>query len=305
MASARVGFIGLGAMGSVMARRLAAAGHAVTVWARNPTTSAAFADLGMTIAHSPAALAAAVDTVFLCVTDTDAVESVVFGDDGVAVGGRAGSLLVDHSTIHPASTRNFARRLGAACGMRWIDAPVSGGVAGAEAGRLVVMAGGDAADLARVESLLGAYAGRVTHMGATGCGQASKVVNQMLIGATVAAVAEGLNFAANFGVAAARLPDALAGGWADSAVLQNHARRMAAAAYAGDVSARIMAKDMDIALDMGRQTGSPMPIAALVQQQYRQLIAQGDADKGQIGLIWLLRQTACNSGEEENKADIS
>ncbi|MCB1747820.1 MAG: NAD(P)-dependent oxidoreductase [Gammaproteobacteria bacterium] len=282
----RVGFIGLGAMGSVMARRLAEAGHLLTVWARRPEVAAPLAARGATVAGTPAALAAAVDTVILCVTDTDAVASVVFGADGVAAGARAGTLLVDHSTIHPVATRDFATRLATDHAMGWVDAPVSGGVPGAEAGRLVVMAGGEQADLARVEPLLAAYAARITLMGAAGCGQASKVVNQMLIGAAVAAVAEGLNFAANFGVDAASLPDALAGGWADSAVLQNHARRMAAAAYAGDVDARIMAKDMDIALDMGRQTGSPMPVAALVQQMYRELIANGDADKGQIGLMW-------------------
>jgi 3-hydroxyisobutyrate dehydrogenase-like beta-hydroxyacid dehydrogenase len=127
-------------------------------------------------------------------------------------------------------------------------------------------------------------------LGGPGSGQAAKIANQMIIGATVAVVAEALNYTANFGVDASRLPDALAGGWADSAVLQHHARRMAAADYAGGVDARIMAKDMDIACDLGRLTGSPMPVSALVQQLYRQLIANGDAERGQIGLMWLYRQ---------------
>src|SRR5690606_4354135 len=127
----------------------------------------------------------------------------------------------------------------------------------------------------RVAPLIEHYSRRITHLGGPGSGQAAKTVNQMLIGASVAAVAEALNFAARFGVEAGRLPDALAGGWADSAVLQNHARRMAAADYAGDVDARIMAKDLDIACDMGRLTTAPMPVTALVQQLYRQLIAGG------------------------------
>ena len=113
----------------------------------------------------------------------------------------------------------------------------------------------------------------------------------MIIGASVAVVAEALNYAANFGINAAALPDALAGGWADSAVLQNHARRMAAANYAGDVNAQIMLKDMDIACDLGQATDSPMPVTELVRARYQQLVADGDADKGQIGLMWLLRQT--------------
>lgn len=285
-----IGFIGLGAMGGVMARRLLAAGHRVAVWARRPDAAAALVAAGASSAASPAALARTCRHVVLCVTDTAAVESVVFGADGIAGVTAHDGVLVDHSTIHPEATRGFAARLAAASGMAWIDAPVSGGVPGAEAGTLVVMAGGAADALARVAPFIECYARRITHLGEVGSGQAAKVVNQMLIGGAVAVVAEALNFAAAFGVDAARLPDALAGGWADSTVLQNHARRMAAAEYAGDVDARIMAKDMDIALDMGRATGAPMPVSALVQQLYRQLIAEGNADKGQIGLMWLYRQ---------------
>ncbi|MEQ8496109.1 MAG: NAD(P)-dependent oxidoreductase, partial [Gammaproteobacteria bacterium] len=262
MADNDIGFIGLGAMGSVMARHLVDAGHRVAVWARRADALEPLLAAGAQRADSPAALARACRHVFLCVTDTTAVEDVVFGDDGVAATAAHGGVLVDHSTIHPVATREFAARLGAANGMAWVDAPVSGGVPGARAGELVVMAGGAADDLARVAPFIDHYARRITHLGAVGSGQAAKVVNQMLIGGAVAVVAEALNYAAAFGVDAARLPDALAGGWADSAVLQNHARRMAAADYAGDVDARIMAKDMDIALDMGRATGAPMPVSA-------------------------------------------
>lgn len=290
MAAQHLGFIGLGALGSEIARRLMAAGHPLGVWGRDQAKLAPWAAAGATLAATPAALAAACEVLMLCVTDTAAVEQVVFGDDGIAHGARHGALLVDHSTIHPLATRDFATRLAARTGMAWLDAPVSGGVGGARAGRLVVMAGGAAADLARVDGLFAHYAQRVTRMGEVGAGQATKVVNQMLIGAHVAVVAEALNYAANFGVSAPLLPDALAGGYADSTVLQNHARRMAAADYAGDVDARIMVKDLDIALDMGRITGSPLPVTALVTQQYRGLIADGAADKGQIGLMWLYRQ---------------
>ncbi len=287
----QIGFIGLGAMGQVMARHLLEGGHALTVWARRAESTAALAQAGASVAASPADLAAACEVVFLCVTDTAAVEEVVFGSDGIASAAPAARLLVDHSTIHPLSTRTFAERLVAANGTRWIDAPVSGGVVGVENRRLVVMAGGAAEDIARINDLLGLYSQRVTHLGACGAGQASKVANQMMIGGTVGVVAEALNYAANFGVEASVLPDALAGGWADSAVLQHHARHMTAADYREEVNAKIMIKDLDIATDLGRATGSPMPVTALVQQLYRQLIASGDADKGQSGIMWLYRQT--------------
>ncbi|MGH8598133.1 MAG: NAD(P)-dependent oxidoreductase, partial [Gammaproteobacteria bacterium] len=203
----------------------------------------------------------------------------------------AGSLVLDHSTIHPLVTRALAARLASATGMGWIDAPVTGGVAGATAGRLVVMAGGAPVAIDRLRSIVDSYSQRLTRMGEVGAGQATKIANQMMIGAHVAVVAEALNYIANFGVSAASLPDALAGGWADSAVLQHHARRMVAADYGKEVNAAIMVKDIDIACDLGRATGSPMPITALVQQLYRRLIADGDADKGQSGLMWLYRQT--------------
>lgn len=291
MSGQRVGFIGLGAMGAPMAGHLLDAGLELRVWARRRAAATPLLERGAAWTDSPAALARTSDAVVLCVTDTAAVEDLVFGDDGIAAAAGHGGVLVDHSTIHPLATREFAARLTAANGMRWVDAPVSGGSAGAAAGSLVVMAGGDAAALDAVRPLVETYSARISHMGAAGAGQATKIANQMLIGGNVAVLAEALNYAANFGVEAGALPDALAGGWADSAVLQNHGRRMAAAAYPDVVDARIMAKDIDIAADMGRVTGSPMPVTALVQQLYRQLIADGDADKGQIGLMWLYRQT--------------
>lgn len=289
-AQPRVGLIGLGALGGELAHRLLGAGHALTVWGRRAEKLQPWLAAGAHLATDAAELAAACDVVLLCVTDTAAVGEVVFGSRGIAAGARPGTLLVDHSTIHPVDTRDYAARLAAQTGMGWVDAPVTGGVPAARAGRLVVMVGGEPAHIARVEPLLAAYSQRVTRMGGVGAGQATKVANQMMIGAHVAVAAEALNYVARFGVEAAALPDALAGGWADSAVLQHHARRMAAADYTTDVDARIMAKDLDIALDLGRLTESPLPVTALVVQLYRQLIAQGDHDKGQIGLMWLYRQ---------------
>ena len=296
MAGMRIGFIGLGALGGAIATRLQQAGYELHIWGRTPAKLASWRDAGAKIMASPAALAAQCDCVVLCVTDTAAVEDVVFGSQGVATGARADSVLLDHSTIHPLATRRYATRLADACAMHWLDAPVSGGVLGASEGRLVVMAGGDADILERVRPLLKCYSQRATLMGASGAGQATKIANQMMIGGNIAVAAEALNYAANFGVSATRLPDALAGGWADSAVLQHHGRRMAAADYVNEVNATIMVKDIDIACDLGRETLSPMPVTALVQQLYRQLIANGDADKGQSGLMWLYKQRPLDDG---------
>jgi 3-hydroxyisobutyrate dehydrogenase len=282
-----IGFIGLGTMGLPMTLNLLAKGHRVAIWGRRRERLQQAAAAGATLADSAASLAGAADVIALCVTDTEAVEAVIFGPGGVAAGGAPGKLIVDHSTIHPLKTREFATRLREKRGMGWVDAPVSGGETGAKAGTLIVMAGGDEGDVARAEPVMRAYASRITRMGPVGAGQATKVCNQMIIGAEVAAIAEALRFAHDFGVEARRLPDCLAGGWADSKVLQDHGRRMAAADYARAGDAHIMLKDMGIACDMGRSTKTPMPVAGLVASLYALLIAQGHSDKGQIGLMRL------------------
>lgn len=287
-----IGLVGLGALGGAIATRLQQAGFPLVVWGRQAARVQPWLAAGARWVDSAAQVAAECEIVITCVTDTAAMEEVVFDPAGLAAGGRPNTVLVDHSTIHPLATRSMALRLREKSGMHWVDAPVTGGVIAATQGRLVVMAGGAPADIARITPILTHYSQRITPMGENGAGQAAKIANQMIIGGTVAVIAEALNYAANFGVSAPLLPDALAGGWADSAVLQHHARRMAAADYSGEVNARIMVKDIDIACDMGRETGSPMPVTALVQQLYRQLIANGDANKGQSGLMWLYKKTS-------------
>ena len=287
MAEIKLGFIGLGDMGGAIALRLAQSGRDLMVWNRSAAKADAVLEAGAVMAESPAALTRECDIVFVCVTDMDAVEAVAFGPDGIAEAGRAGKLLVDHSTIHPLTSRENATRLKAATGMGWVDAPVSGGSKGVREHTLIVMAGGEDADIETIRPICADYAQRLSHMGPHGAGQATKTCNQMIIGATVAGCAEALRFAANFGVDAPRIPDCLSGGWADSTVLQIHARMMAAAAYENVGDARIMLKDMDIACDMGRLTDSPMPVTALVTALYRLQIAQGHDDCGQIGLMRL------------------
>lgn len=285
MAALNLGFIGLGAMGMPMARHLMQAGHNLHVWARAPDKVAALVGDGAQLHDTPRDMAARVDAVLLCVFDADAVEAVVFGENGIAAGVGGDTLLIDHTTAHPQRSRDMAERLRTETGMGWVDAPVSGGAKGAQAGQLIVMSGGTEEDVKRARAITAPYTKQFTHMGPVGSGQASKVCNQIIIGATVAVWAEALNFAHRFGVDAGALPDCLAGGWADSAVAQDHARRMAHLTP-DTVGAGLMQKDMDAALDVARITGSAMPVTAQVAELYRLVTAQ-TGESGQASLIKL------------------
>ncbi len=289
MTTKKVGLIGLGKMGSEIAAQLLNGKINLFVWARAESTLSEWQDRGAIVAESPMALADACDIVLLCVTDTDAVESIVFAENGIESAER-NLLIVDHSTIHPVATQQFAERLALSNQSRWLDIPVSGGPIGVRNRTLIGMAGGASADLDQALPVLSLYTAKITRVGEVGSGQASKVVNQMLIGGNLAVLAEALNYADNFGINASQLPDALAGGWADSSVLQVHGRRMVAADYSAEVDAAIMMKDIDIALDMGARTSSRMPVTALVRKAYNKLIASGHRDKGQSGLMYLFKQ---------------
>jgi 3-hydroxyisobutyrate dehydrogenase len=282
-----VGFIGTGTMGGPMVRQLLAAGYPVAIWNRTAAKSEPLVAAGARAAASPAALAQASEIVILCVTDTAAVEAVVFGAQGIAETGAPDKIVVDHSSIKPAATRAMAARLRAATGMRWLDAPVSGGVPGIEQRTLVIMAGGEAADLEAVRPVLGAYAGRVTLMGPTGAGQTTKLINQVLVGTGFVAIAEACRLAQNAGVDAALIPACLAGGRADSRLLQEYMPHMAA----GDMTVRgridIMVKDLDTVHELARETATPMPFTQLAAELNRLMIAQGHGAEDNAALIHL------------------
>ncbi len=278
----RVGFIGLGAIGEPMARQVLQHGHALVVHNRSADKMQALVSEGAVGAGSVRELAAQVDIVLTCVTDGAAMESVVFGPEGVLAARRAGQVVVDLSTIHPLATREMAARLEAAASIRWVDAPVSGGPAGARAGTLAVMAGGRAEDVERVRPVLAAFASQVTHMGPVGCGQATKACNQMINVANAAAISEAMNLASRFGIDPALLPTALAGGFADSGLLRNFGPKIAAGTFAGDTS--ITLKDLDIVLDLGRRTDSAMPVVGLIASFYRLLYARGHRRDGIAGI---------------------
>ena len=274
MNSTPLGYIGLGLMGGPMTRRLLAAGQQVAVWNRSAEKLEAAVKLGARRAGSPAEVAEAAEIVFLNLTDTAAVEAVVFGPDGLASVPGDGKLVVDFSSIRPDATVEIARRLEAQNGMRWVDAPVSGGTMGAEEGSLAIMAGGDAADIDRARPHIMAMAARLTHMGPLGAGQTTKLCNQIIVGCTMTVLAEATRLASNAGIDPARLPEALAGGFADSKPLQLFVPRMAAGIHDPPLGhAYTMLKDLDTALDVARETGTPAPMAGLAAQIFRLLTA--------------------------------
>lgn len=268
-------YIGLGLMGLPMTRRLLAAGYTVHVWNRSREKMLPALEAGATAAATPRAAAEAADIVLMCLFDADAVEAVVFGPDGIAAGGGAGKVLVDHASIRPDKTRAFAARLEAACGMAWIDAPVSGGVKGATEGTLAIMCGGAAAPFERARAVMVAYAANVNLMGPSGAGQVTKLCNQVIAGSTMVVIAEAVRLAQNAGVDARLLPRALAGGFADSKPLQIFVPRMVERPAQSIGAADTMLKDLDTALDLGRDCGAPLPIAGLAAQLLRTLAAQG------------------------------
>jgi 3-hydroxyisobutyrate dehydrogenase len=280
-----LGYIGLGLMGFPMTRRLLNAGHDVAVWNRSASKAAKLVEAGASLARSPRDVAATASIIFMCVTDAHAVEEVVFGSEGLAAAPGTGKLVVDFSSIHPDAARATAARLKATNGMGWIDAPVSGGTKGAEEGTLAVMAGGDAADIERVRPYVLAMARRLTHMGPTGAGQTTKLCNQVIVGCAMAVLAEATRFAANAGIDAGRLPEALAGGFADSIPLQLFVPRMVQGIHSpplGHIST--MLKDLDTVVEVARDTSSPVPMASLAAQLFRmaKTLRGADADALEI-----------------------
>ncbi len=285
-------------MGAPMIRHWLRADHRVLVWNRTRAKAEALAAEGAEIVDTPREMAARVETVMLCVLDAAAVREVVFGADGLLAGEGEGAAdgtvlrrlrrIVDHSSIPPALTREFAARA-AALGVAWIDAPVSGGVPGAQAGTLAVMAGGPHDHVEAVRPLVAAYASRLTHLGEAGAGQTAKLCNQAIVTATVAAIAEAVGLAQASGIEAARLGEALAGGWADSVLLRTFVPRMTAAGHAPLGALSTFRKDAEAIADAARDAGAAMPVAGAVQQLLRLGTAMGLADADFSAFIDIVR----------------
>ena len=273
----RVGFVGLGTMGGAMAANAARAGFEVTAWNRTPGRAAELADLGVSMAERPSAVAAASEIVITIVSDTPDVEAVLFGPDGVADGAAAGSLVVDMSTISPSATRGFSQRL-AQTDVAMLDAPVSGGSEGAKKGTLSIFVGGEAADLERARPVLESLGTTITHVGPIGAGQAVKAVNQVILAGTYLGVAEGVVLALKSGLDVEQVVAALSGGAAQSWVLTNRSGRMLENDYPLGFKVALHRKDLGIALSMARELGASLPVSALCEAIEAGLIGQGHAD---------------------------
>ncbi len=270
--SAPLGFIGIGAMGLPMVSRLIAAGHPVIVWDHSPERLDAARQAGAEVVGSAAEVGRRAEVVFLCLTDVAAVETVALGSDGLSSVPQSRGVVVDFSSIPPDSTRSIAARLKAANGLSWVDAPVSGGPPGAKGGTLAVMAGGDSADFERVRPYVSTLSQRFTHMGPVGAGQLTKLCNQIIAACAMVVISEATRFAVDVGIDAARLPEALAGGFADSIPLQLFVPRMANNTDLPAIGAvSIILKDLDTIADVARAHATPLPMASLAAQMFRLL----------------------------------
>ena len=281
----KVAFIGLGNMGYPMAGHLAGAGYQVCVYNRSVEKARRWVDQhGGSFAGTPAAAAQDADAVLLCVGNDDDVRSVVLGAEGVLAGMRSGSYLLDHTTASAGLARELAQ-LGAAQGVAVLDAPVSGGQAGAENGCLTIMVGGEPADYAAVQPLLGCYARMQRLMGPAGSGQLTKMVNQICIGGLLQGLSEALHFAECSGIDAHAAMEVIGGGAAQSWQQQNRYQTMLAREFDFGFAVKWMRKDFALVLDEARRNGAQLPVTALVDQFYADVIAMGGANWDTSSLI--------------------
>jgi len=289
MDSGKLAFLGLGVMGFPMAGHLARAGHTVVVYNRTPAKAAQWVEkYGGSSAPTPAAAARDASLVMMCVGNDDDVRAVALGSDGAVEAMESGSVLVDHTT----ASAIVAREVHAAAkarGVGFLDAPVSGGQAGAENGKLTIMVGGEADVFARAEGVLAHYARAVTLMGGPGSGQLTKMVNQICIAGLVQALSEGINFARKAGLDPERVLDVIGKGAAQSWQMDNRGKTMAADKFDFGFAVDWMRKDLSICTAEARANGAALPVTALVDQFYARIQAQGGGRWDTSSLIRLLR----------------
>jgi 3-hydroxyisobutyrate dehydrogenase-like beta-hydroxyacid dehydrogenase len=280
-----VGCIGAGVLGGAIMRRLASRGFRPAVWNRDRAKLAPIVQGGAVEATTPAELTRSSTFVITCLSDGAAIEQVVFGTDGVAAGGSPDKILIDMSTCASAHTREMAARLVEACGMRWLDAPISGGAPAALEGRMAVMIGGEQDAFERARPIWDALAGRATLMGPSGAGQATKMINQVLVANGVAVLAEACALAERAGIDAAKIPQALAGGRADSKQLQEMFPKMVASEFSITGRAALMLKDLELIHDLARSVHAPIPLTAHVTELFRKQVADGLGDHDNTELV--------------------
>jgi 2-hydroxy-3-oxopropionate reductase len=282
----KIGFIGLGVMGRPMAGHLIAAGHEVSVHRVKPV-SQHLVDAGATALDSAHAVASVSDVIILMLPDTPDVEAVLFGDNGVAAGLSAGKLVIDMSSISPVATKAFAERI-ATLDAGYLDAPVSGGEVGAKAASLTIMVGGTESDFERARPLFELMGKNITRIGDVGSGQTAKVANQVIVGLTIEAVAEGLALAKAAGADPAKVREALMGGFASSRILEVHGERMIKETFDPGFRIRLHRKDIGLAMDVAKALDLFLPHSASLHQLMNSALAQGLGEKDHSALYKVL-----------------
>jgi len=287
----RIGFIGLGLMGRPMARRLLAAGYKLTVHNRSRRPVEELASLGARPASSPKEVARESDVVFLMLPDSGDVEQVVLGREGLVEGLRSGSIVIDCSTVSPATEVAIAGRL-KEMGVHYLDAPVTGSTPAAESGTLTIMVGGDREAFERVVPVLRHLGSRIEYMGASGSGQLTKLCNQIAVAGNLMAAAEAVLFAERMGLDPSRVLEVIGGGAASSWQLVNLGPKMVGRDYRPGFKAAHLKKDLRIVMEVAESRSLPLPLTSLAWQMVRALVSMGYADQGTQSIIEVLRSLA-------------
>jgi 2-hydroxy-3-oxopropionate reductase len=277
-------------MGAPMARNLLRAGHDVSVFSRSQEPVRRLVEVGATAAPTPARLASASDVIVAMLPGEEVTAALLDGDEGLWAGAHAGSILVDMSTASPGWARALAQQ-GAEHEVAVLDAPVSGGDAGAQQGTLSIMAGGEAADVERARPVLESL-GKVTHVGGHGAGQTVKLCNQLVVGGTIALVSEALVLAERAGVDPAQVIEVLSGGLAANRVMELRGRNFLEHEFEPGGKASFQHRDLGLALDAGREAGVPLPVTAVVDQLYAALVANGGGGLDHSALITVIERLA-------------
>ena len=289
----KVGFIGLGIMGTPMALNLIKAEHQLFVSSRSKIPQA-FAEQGATICTNATEVAKRADIILIMVPDTSHVDDVLFGETGVAKGLSAGKTVVDMSSISPMATKQFAQKINA-LGCDYLDAPVSGGEVGAKAGSLTIMVGGSQVTFDRVKPLFEAMGKNITLVGANGDGQTTKVANQIIVALNIEAVAEALLFASKAGADPAKVRQALMGGFAASRILEVHGERMVKRTFDPGFRIELHQKDLNLALQGAKELGVSLPNTASAAQLMQSCAAHGFAGLDHSALCRSLEMMASHA----------
>ncbi|EJC80995.1 beta-hydroxyacid dehydrogenase, 3-hydroxyisobutyrate dehydrogenase [Rhizobium leguminosarum bv. trifolii WSM2297] len=289
----RIAFLGTGLMGAPMARRLLGAGFAVTVWNRDLSKAEALTGDGAVLAETPVDAVSGADVVITMLTNAEAVKDVLF-DRGAAAAMAAGATVIDMSSIAPHFARDHSARL-AECGIAHVDAPVSGGVVGADAGTLAIMAGGDQEVIEKLADVF-APMGRVTRVGPSGAGQLAKLANQQIVAVTIGAVAEAMMLIAAGGGSPAAFRDAIRGGFAESRILELHGKRMVERQFTPGGSSSNQLKDLNAAMETANSLSLTLPLTAAVHAEFSEFVANGNGERDHSGLLLHLEEKNARPG---------